>query len=212
MFGGIYSWFSDGAVAALLFVPILVTYRSDFVRRIKAIFKPNPEIESTQPMKYRYLWLGFIICWLITGLVYWYGTGFVASYWWCLISILLPFIWWPIFVSRIAAEIGDALTIRCDNPGHYIQGTFCYWWIAPDGPFTLPQKERFMAIRGNLQYSWIARASPLAGSLEMFSATRRFNVSSKYIFIRGYALSDHCYVSCNTIFPDLCSHDWRRER
>jgi len=184
-FGGIYAWFSDGAVAALLFVPILVTYRSDFIRRIKAIFKPNPEIEATQPAKYRYLWLGFIVCWLINGLAFWYGTGFVAPYWWCLISILLPFIWWPVFVSRITAEVGDAVTIRGDNPGHYIEGAFSYWWIAPDGPFTLPQKERFMAIRGNLQYSWIARASPLASSLEMYSASRSIGVPSKHIFIAG---------------------------
>jgi len=184
-FGGIYAWFGDGAVAALLFVPLLVTYRGELVQRLKAIVKPNPEIERTQPTKYRYMWLGFIVCWLLNGLVYWYGTAYVAPYWWCLISIILPFLWWPIFVARVAGEIGSGMSIRCDNPGHYIQGAFCYWWIAPDGPFTFPPKERFLAIRGNLSYSWVTRGSPLTSSLEMYKVAHALKVHSKYIMIAG---------------------------
>ena len=201
IWGGNYAWFGDGAMVALVFLPFFVTYRKDLGQRLKAIFTPNPEIEKNEALPYRYLWAGFILCWLVNGVVFWYGSAGVANYLWILFSIMMgSFIWWPLFTAKVAGEFGAVGVVRCDNPGHYIQGTFSYWWVAPGSPLELPQAERFVAIRGNLSYSWVARGNPLAGTLEMFKAAREVKLHSKHILLAGILSVVVCCVVAAPVF------------
>jgi len=185
IWGGIYAWFGQGALFGVILIP-LIMYRKEVLRQIKSIFKSDKEIEATQPMKYKYLWAGFIICMLLTAIAWWYGSAGNAPFIWIILSMIGIFAFWQVQTSRVTAEFGAVGAVQCDNPAHYLQSTFSYWWIAPGGPMELPQGTRFLAIRGSLQYGFTNRGVPLKESLEMYSVAEKIGTNSKHIFIASF--------------------------
>jgi hypothetical protein len=185
VWGGIYAWFGQGALFGVILIP-LIMYRKEVFRQVKSIFKSDEEMEKDEPMKYRYLWAGFIICMLLTAIAWWYGSAGSAPFIWILISMAGIFIFWQVQTSRVTAEFGAVGAIQPDNPAHYLQSSLSYWWIAPGGPMQLDQGARFLAIRGSLQYGFTNRGVPLKESLEMYSVGQKTQIHPKHIFIAGF--------------------------
>jgi len=199
LFGGHYAWFSEGAIFGVWAIPLLITYRGELIKRLKAIIKPNTELEGTEPAKYRFMWLGFIICWLATSYMWWFASNGAANFIWVMLSLFGIWAIWTIQTARVAAEFGSGACMKCDTWGFHQQATFSQWAVY-EGPFALPQKERFLALRGNLTFSWTIRGSPLISTLEMFKAAKITNTHPKRIFVAAIISVIVCAVVSAPVF------------
>jgi len=172
---------------ALVFYPVLVTFRGELFNGIKALFgKAPPEFEAREPMKYRYLLLCYVVLLLI----------FVASWYYASLGnlpILYGVFWYIVdglFYmgrARVAAEFGCVTDVVLYGHTYYHNWTALrVWWVAdPGSPFYIRNPEtRYLVLAP--EYEWSATfiiAAPMATLLESYKVASIEGVHSRYIFV-----------------------------
>jgi len=185
-FWGAPMWFSFGAVLALMFYPLFI-FRDDVINMIKATFgKVKPEVEEKEPLKYRYLWAGYITCIVLYSIAWWYTS---------LGNVNLVFVWiWMIFagwfygigVARTSAEMGQPVATHPVNYGHNFNYNVKVWWLAdPASPFFIRDlKTRYLAMRADLHYCGeVIGGNPCPFTFEAFKLGSLTGLHSKHIFL-----------------------------
>ena len=176
-----------GAMFALIFYPILITFRGELFNGIKALFgKAPPEFEAREPMKYRYLLLCYVVLLLL----------FVASWYYASLGnlpILYGVFWYIVnglfYMGRakVAAEFGCVTDVVLYGHTFYHNWTALrVWWVAdPGSPFYIRNPEvRYLVL--SPEYEWSATfiiAAPMGTLLESYKVASIEGIHSRYIFV-----------------------------
>jgi len=98
-----------GLMGGYILVPLII-YRKQFIESLKAIAKPNPEVEKNEPLPYRWLWIGFAVSVLINAVLYIPATaGILGGV--RFIGVLLFSVSWYVIIywagMRLGGETGN---------------------------------------------------------------------------------------------------------
>jgi hypothetical protein len=208
---GAVDFVSFGAAFAIIFAPLLISFRSELVNVFKAFAgRAPPEVEAREPIKYRWILLGFIVLLLIYIGSWSYASLGNLPIGFGIISYII-FNLWLMCRARVAAEFGLALDFMNENMwAHNWTYSFrMHWWIAdPVSPFFIRDvRARFLVARAD--YPWyftVVRAAPAATLLETYKIASLEGLHSKYILIATIiAVIIGVVVSVFTFLPMWCS-------
>jgi hypothetical protein len=207
---GAVAFISFGAAYAILFAPILISFRSELVNVFKAfVGKAPPEIEIREPIKYRWQLTIFILLLIISAVLWQYASIGNLPIIWGMINYLMYSLW-LMCRARVAAEYGLVLDFMNDNYwAHNWTYTFRHWWVAdPVSPFFIRDVQaRFLVLRSD--YPWyftVVRAAPVATLLETYRIASLEGVHSKHILMAAIiATVIGVVVSLFTLLPLWCS-------
>jgi hypothetical protein len=208
---GAVDFISFGAAFAVLFAPLLISFRGEIVNVFKAfVGRAPPEVEAREPIKYRWQLLGFILLVAISIYLWWYASlGFLPIIWGVYSYIIMAL--WLMCRARVAGEFGLAIDFMNDNMwAHNWTYSFrSHWWVAdPASPFFIRDvRQRFLVLRAD--YPWyftVVRAAPVATLLESYKMASVEGVHSKHIFIATIiAMIVGIVVAVFTFLPMWCS-------
>ncbi|MEM1559309.1 MAG: DUF6785 family protein, partial [Candidatus Bathyarchaeia archaeon] len=208
---GSITWLSFGVGFGFIFYPVFVAFRSELLNTLKAIIGKAPrEVEAKEPMRYTYMFIGFIVCALIYVISWWYASlGYLP--------IVFGFIWYilnglyyGVARAKVAGEFGLVLDPFNDNMwAHIWDNSMRLWWVADTAsPFFIRDvKERFIVLRGDYPwYSTFIRAAPTASLLQSYKVASIEGVHSRYIFIGAViAVIVGVITSIFTLLPMWCN-------
>jgi len=133
--GGVWT-LAWGLTLGYVLIPIII-YRRLLIESLKAITKPNPEIEKNEPLPYRYAWIGFILCWIIFAVLYIPASAGVlggARF----IGVLLFTVSWYLLKygmqMRLAGESGNIFQVDSHNDYHQSEIGVRFGWIGESTP------------------------------------------------------------------------------
>ncbi|MEM2699066.1 MAG: OPT/YSL family transporter, partial [Ignisphaera sp.] len=207
---GAIVWVALGVGFGTVFYPIFVSFRREFVNNVKALFGKAPaEVEEREPMKYRYMLLGYIVC----------LVAYITTWWWSSLGnlpMLFAFVWtianglFFVVRSRVAGEYGIAMdVVNCNVFAHNWDTVMREWWVAdPVSPCYIKNLQaRFLVLRND--YPWFTtftRAAPAHTLLEAYKIGSLEGVHSRYIFAGCViAIIIGIIVSLFTLLPMWCS-------
>ncbi|MBS7634091.1 hypothetical protein KEJ34_01115 [Candidatus Bathyarchaeota archaeon] len=176
-----------GALFALMFCPLFITFRGELANSIKAIFgKAPPEVEEREPVRYKYIFLFYIVFLLISvGFWYYASLGTLP-----IVFGIICYILYGLFYmgrARAAGEFGLVLDAWNDQiPTHNWDVVAKEWWLAdPASPFYIRDPAtRFLPLKTD--WTWFSttmRAAPMATLLEMYKVGSLQGVRSKHILL-----------------------------
>jgi hypothetical protein len=189
---GARAFMAIGAMIGLVYFP-LVIHRTEVLDSLKSIFgKGSPEVEKREPMKYRYLWLGYIICVLWYVFMWDYRAGGGSSL--GNLNWLAGIIWvvatgWMYMIgqARLEAEMGLVCSpVNCNMFAHNWNEGIKSWLFADQtSPFFINDlKQRYLVQSSDV--SWFDqtfRVAPFTYLLHYFKIGSLNGVRSKHIFI-----------------------------
>jgi len=185
---GARAWYGIGAGFALLFWPVFVVHREELINGIRAIFgKALPEVEKREPLKYKYLLIGWLICTFLYLVVWWYQSAGYLNFIVGFIIFFLTQLYYGMLRARAEAEFGIAIDTWNDNMWAHNWDTSCReWFVAdPHSPFFIPDvKARYLVLRADV--NWFAntvRAAPCATLMDVYKLASLQGVHSKYILL-----------------------------
>jgi len=187
---GAPQWLSIGAMFGLMFYPVFVAFRSEFINGVKALIgRAPPEVEVREPMKYRYILLGFIVFATLYVVTWWYASeGNLPILYGYIYMVLFSLFWMG--RARAGAEYG--LSIDMYNDNYWAPGLSCTlreWWVAdPLSPFFIEDpKSRFLVLRADYPWWWspVARGTPSLTLIEAYKIGSIEGLHSKYVFLGG---------------------------
>jgi len=183
---GAVAWLGIGAIMGLNLYPLLV-FRGDVAEMIRSVFgKGRREVEEKEPMKYRYLWAGYITCILLYSIAWWYrsegnlplAAGFLVT--------IGYHLYYGIGMARSSAEFGQPVNTQDDTYLHIWNYNAKVWWLAdPASPFFIRNLQtRYLTMRADLFYCGeIIRGNPASYALEAFKIGSITGLHSKRIFL-----------------------------
>jgi hypothetical protein len=167
-------------------------HRHEVVDSLKAIFgKGSPEIEKREPMRYRWLWLGYIIC--VLGYVFMWDYRTTGGQSWPL-NFLAGIIWvvatgWMYMIgqARVEAEFGMiASPVNCNLFAHQWNEGIKTWMFADTlSPFYIGDlKTRYLVLSSDVSiFDTTFRCAPYTYLLHYFKIGSLNRVHAKHIFI-----------------------------
>lgn len=176
-----------GALFAFIFAPLFTTFRGELVNSLKAIVgKAPPEVEEREPMKYRFMFLLFIVFLLISvGLWYYASLGTLPIIFGIIYYILNGLYYMG--RARTAAEFGLVMDAWNDQIfAHQWDSMAKEWWLADTAsPFYIRDPAvRFLPLK--TEWTWFTttmRAAPMASLLEMYKIGSLQGVKSRQILM-----------------------------
>jgi|GEM_PF-750408 len=187
---GAPQWLAIGAMFGLMFYPVFVAFRGEFINGVKALLgRAPPEVEAREPLKYRYILLGWVFFATIYVITWWYASeGNLPIVYGYIYMVLFGLFWMG--RARAGAEYGLAIDMYNDNywaPG--LSVTLREWWVAdPLSPFFIEDpKNRFLVLRADYPWWWspVARGTPSLTLMEAYKIGSLEGIHSKYIFLGG---------------------------
>ncbi|MCS7112555.1 MAG: OPT/YSL family transporter [Candidatus Bathyarchaeota archaeon] len=177
-----------GAIFALLFYPVFVTFRGELVTGIKALFgKAPPEFEAREPIRYRYLLLCYIALLLISVALWYYASvGTLPILYGIIVYIMHSLLYMG--RARVAAEFGCITDLWIYGHGFYHNwNALRVWWIAdPGSPLYIRDvRVRYLVLRPDYEFGSAAfmPVAPMGTLLESYKVASAEGVHSRYIFI-----------------------------
>ncbi|MBS7642525.1 MAG: DUF6785 family protein [Candidatus Bathyarchaeia archaeon] len=187
---GKLGWITVGAMFGLMFFPIFVTYRSELINAFKAIIgKAPPEVEAREPLKFRYMLLGFIVFLLVYIATWWSSSlGYLPVLWGIFWTVVNGLYW--VGRARIAGDAGLIFEDLWNEQrfAHYWNSTMVGWFLADtSSPFFMDDlQKRYLVVRADYPwYTSVIKAAPMASIIESYKIGSLEGVHSKYIFIAG---------------------------
>jgi hypothetical protein len=189
---GARMWMAVGAMVGLVYYPLWI-HRTEVWDSLKSIFgKGSPEVEKREPMRYRYMWAGYIICVLLYVFMWDYRT-YGGQQWpwqvWPAGIIWVVATGWMFMISqaRIEAEMGLVINpINCNlfmmNWATNIQ---CWLFADNTSPFFINDlQQRYLILSSDVAWhDSVVNAAPFAYLLHYFKIGSLNGVRAKHIFI-----------------------------
>lgn len=209
-FWGCPVWLAFGVGFGTVFYPIFVTYRKEFINVFKAILgRAPPEVEAREPLRYRYLFLGFILSLLIYLVLFWYASMGYAP----ILGVAIWTVGMGLFYvvrGRIAAEFGIVMDTYNDNiwPNAWVYSTIKWFVADPKSPFFIRDlAQRFIVLRTEYCHpSQFARAAPAHTLLEAYKLGALEGVHPRYILTGAIiATVIGVIVALFTLLPMWCT-------
>ncbi|MBS7642115.1 hypothetical protein KEJ40_03000, partial [Candidatus Bathyarchaeota archaeon] len=184
---GAVAFISFGAGYALVFFPILVTFRGELMNSIRAILgRAPPEVEAREPLRYRWQLSALILFMAISVALWWYASIGNLPVVWGFINYLM-YMLWMVCRARVAAEYGILADPINDNYwAHNWTYTFRHWFIAdPASPFFVRDLQaRYLVLRSD--YPWyfsVVRSTPVATLLQSYKVASLEGLHAKHVLL-----------------------------
>ncbi|MEM4462595.1 MAG: DUF6785 family protein, partial [Candidatus Bathyarchaeia archaeon] len=177
-----------GAIFALIFFPIFVTFRGELINGIKALFgKAPPEFEAREPIRCRYLLLCYIVV-LLVSVALWYhaSMGNLPILYGIIVYMMHSLLY--IGRARVAAEFGCVTDLVIYGHTFYHNWTALrVWWVADPGSplYIRDPATRYLVLRPDYEFgsAIIIPAAPMGTLLESYKVASVEGVHSRYIFV-----------------------------
>jgi hypothetical protein len=189
---GAKAFLAFGAMLGLVYYPLWI-HRGEVVDMLKSIFgKGSPEVEKREPMKFRYLWVGYIACVILYVFMWDFRAMGGQSY--GNLNYLAGIIWvvatgWMYVIgqARVEAEFGVIMSpVNCNLFAHNWNEGIKTWMFADTmSPFYIGDlKQRYLVLSSDV--SWFDqtfRVAPYTYLLHYFKIGSLNGVHAKHIFI-----------------------------
>ncbi|MCS7119834.1 MAG: DUF6785 family protein [Nitrososphaerota archaeon] len=181
-----------GAMFGLVYFPLWI-HRAEVIDMIKAVFgKGSPEVEKREPMKLRYLVIGYIIC--VLWYVFMWDFRTTGGKQFGVLPYIAGIIWvvatgWMYMIgsARTEAEFGVLVSpINCNMFAHnWNEGMKTYWFADTGSPFYISDlKTRYLVLSADVSwFDQVFRAAPFTYLLHYFKIASLNRVHAKYILI-----------------------------
>jgi hypothetical protein len=189
---GARAFMAIGAMIGLVYYPLWI-HRAEVIEMLKSIFgKGSPEVEKREPMKFRYLWLGYIVC--VLGYVFMWDFRAMGGQSYGNLNYLAGIIWvvatgWMYMIgqARVEAEYGVVLSpINCNLFAHnWNEGIKTWMFADTSSPFFIRDlQQRYLVLSSDVSmFDQTFRVAPFTYLLHYFKIGSLNGVHSKHIFL-----------------------------
>lgn len=186
IFGNYGCWIVGTAFGLMVFP--LWSFRHQLAESIKSIFaKDRTAAEKNEPLRFRYLIVGWILSFLWYAAVWYYGSNYNANFGAMLIMTLVSIFNVGVTWGRVSGEVGQWWSLGWHSNEGWFRGTVSSWIADPKSPFFMRDiQSRYLVNRLNFEeYGFVAQSAPTYTMLESFKMAALAGLQSKHVLLGG---------------------------